>query len=230
MAGDLLIFDFDGTLADTWRDIATGLNRTLREAGLDEATAPEVRDWVGRGVRRLIARAIDDPDPARIEPLYQRFRVHYADCCLDTTALYPGMRAALDALGPRHRLAILSNKPQLFLDQIAAGLGIAERFAAVVGGDALAVSKPDPATLADVVARLHGTAGDRVWMIGDSAVDVETGRRFGARTIGCAWGLRPRAELEESGAEVIIERPDELIGIIEPVAGSAGVPPAAGKR
>lgn len=213
MAGDLLIFDFDGTLADTWRDIATGLNRTLREAGLEEATGPEVRHWVGRGARNLIARAIDDDDAARVDGLYQRFRVHYGECCLDSTALYPGMAAALDALAPRHRLAILSNKPQLFLDRIAAGLGIAERFAVVVGGDALPVSKPDPATVAHVVARLGGVAG-RVWMIGDSAVDVEAGRRFGARTVGCAWGLRPRRELEESGAEVIIERPSQLTEVI----------------
>lgn len=214
MAGDLLIFDFDGTLADTWRDIATGLNRTLSEAGLAEATGAEVRDWVGRGVRVLIARAIDDDDQARIEALYQRFRVHYTDCCLDTTALYAGMRAALDALAVRHRLAILSNKPQFFLDRIAEGLGIVPLFAAVVGGDALAVSKPDPATIAHVVASVGVAPDTAVWMIGDSAVDVDTGRACGARTVGCAWGLRPRAELEQAGAEIIIAAPAELPPLI----------------
>jgi phosphoglycolate phosphatase len=210
MAGDLLIFDFDGTLADTWRDIATGLNRTLSEAGLAEATGSEVRDWVGRGVRVLIARAIAADDPARIEALYQRFRVHYADCCLDTTLLYAGMRAALDALTVRHRLAILSNKPQFFLDRIVEGLAIRPLFATVVGGDALPVSKPDPATIAHVVTGVGVAPATAVWMIGDSDVDVDTGRAFGARTIGCAWGLRPRAELERAGAEIIIAAPAEL--------------------
>lgn len=212
MGHDLVIFDFDGTLADTWRDIATGLNRTLVEAGLAEASGPEVREWVGRGARKLIAQATGDGDHGRVEALYQRFRVHYGACCLDTTVLYAGMRPVLDALAGRYRLAVLSNKPQTFLDRIVDGLGIRPLFQAVVGGDALPVGKPDPATIAHVVAAVGGAA--RVWMVGDSAVDVDTGSAFGARTVGCAWGLRPRAELERAGAEVIVERPSDLPVVI----------------
>ena len=212
MPGDLVIFDFDGTLADTWRDIATALNRTLAEAGLPTAAGADVRLWVGRGVRRLIGQAIGSDDPDRIESLHPRFRAHYADCCLDTTALYDGVPEALTALAPRHTLAILSNKPQAFLDRIADGLGIRSLFAAVVGGDALPVSKPDPATIAHVVASI-GAAPAPVWMVGDSAVDVETGRRSGARTVGCAWGLRGRDELRAAGADVVIEHPSALPGL-----------------
>jgi phosphoglycolate phosphatase len=212
MRGDLVIFDFDGTLADTWRDIATALNRMLRQAGLPTAADADVRAWVGRGVRRLIGQAIGDADPARVESLYPRFRAHYADCCLDTTVLYDGVREALAALAPRHTLAILSNKPQAFLDRIAAGLGIQPLFAAVVGGDALPVSKPDPATIAHVVASVGGSP-PTVWMIGDSAIDVETGHRYGARTVGCAWGLRGRAELRAAGADIVIEHPTALPGL-----------------
>ena len=212
MPRDLVIFDFDGTLADTWRDIATGLNRTLRDAGLATAEPAEVKAWVGHGVRRLIAQAIASDDPERIEPLYLRFRAHYAECCLDTTALYDGVEAALDALAPTHVLAILSNKPQLFLDRIADGLAIRPRFAAVVGGDALPVSKPDPATIAHVVAAVGGAP--RVWMVGDSAVDVETGKRYGAATIGCAWGLRSREELRAAGVDVLIEHASELPALL----------------
>jgi phosphoglycolate phosphatase len=208
MPRPLIVFDFDGTLADTWRDIATGLNRTLAEAGLPTAEPADVRAWVGHGVRRLIARAIDSDDPGRVEPLYLRFRVHYAACCLDTTRLYDGVQPVLDALAPRYLLAILSNKPQTFLDRIVAGLALAPRFAAVVGGDALPVSKPDPATLAHVVASAGGAAA--VWMVGDSAVDVATGKGFGARTVGCAWGLRPRQELRAAGVDHLIEHPREL--------------------
>ena len=213
MPGDLVIFDFDGTLADTWRDIATALNRTLAEAGLPTAAGADVRLWVGRGVRRLIGQAIGSDDPDRVESLHPRFRAHYADCCLDTTALYDGVPEALAALATRHTLAILSNKPQAFLDRIAEGLGIHGLFAAVVGGDALAVSKPDPATIAHVVERVGGAPG-RVWMVGDSAVDVETGRAYGARTIGCAWGLRGPDELRAAGAEVLIEHPSALPAVI----------------
>lgn len=208
MPRPLVIFDFDGTVADTWRDIATGLNRSLAEAGLPAAAPADVKSWVGHGVRRLIARAIDSDDPGRVEPLYLRFRAYYAECCLDTTALYDGIRPALEALAPRHVLAILSNKPQTFLDRIAEGLGIRGLFAAVVGGDALPVAKPDPATIAHVVASVGGAPA--VWMVGDSAVDVETGRRFGARTVGCAWGLRGREELRAAGVDFLIEHAGEL--------------------
>lgn len=213
MSSDLVVFDFDGTLADSVRDIATALNRMLAEAGLPAAAEAEVRAWVGHGVRRLIARAIASEDAARVEALLPRFRAHYADCCLDTTVLYGGMREALAQLAPPHTLAILSNKPQRFLDRIAEGLGIRSRFAVVVGGDALPVSKPDPATLAHVVASAGGEPA-AVWMVGDSAVDVETGRRYGARTVGCTWGLRPREELRAAGAEVLIDHPSALPGVI----------------
>jgi len=207
----LVVFDFDGTLADTWRDIATALNRTLAEAELPLAEGTRVQAWIGHGVLPLLRRAARSEDPARIEPLQARFRVHYAACCLDTTALYPGVAAALAALAA-HRLAVLSNKPARFLEQIVAGLGLAARFQALVGGDALPVAKPDPATLAHVVAACG--AGDTVWMVGDSAVDVETGRRFGARTVGCAWGLRGAAELRGAGADVVIAHPAELVPLI----------------
>jgi len=207
--GDLVILDFDGTLADTWRDIATALNRSLCEAGLPPVSGPQVKGWIGHGVLPLLRRAVGAAGDA--EALYATFRRHYADCCLDTTLLYDGMAAALDRLDGA-RLAILSNKPGRFLDQIVDGLGVRGRFAAVVGGDALPVAKPDPATIAHVV-ELVGAA-PRVWMVGDSAVDIDTGRAFGARTVGCTWGLRPLEELRDAGAEILIDHPSQLPGVL----------------
>jgi phosphoglycolate phosphatase len=202
---DLILFDFDGTLADTWRDIATALNRTLRDAGLPPAAADDVKRWVGHGILPLLRQAVGTSADAAA--LLEPFRRHYADCCLDTTVLYDGIAAALDRLADA-RLAILSNKPGRFLDQIVDGLGIRARFAAVVGGDALAVGKPDPATIAHVVQRVG--AAPRVWMVGDSAVDIDTGRAYGAATVGCTWGLRPVAELRRAGAQILIDHPAQL--------------------
>jgi phosphoglycolate phosphatase len=210
MPRDLVIFDFDGTLADTWLDIATGLNRTLREAGLPEAAGADVHDWVGHGVRRLIGRAIDSDDAARIEPLYLRFRAHYADCCLDTTVVYDGVRAALDAIAPRHTLAILSNKPQTFLDRIADGLGISPLFATIVGGDALAVSKPDPATIGHVVRSVGGAGRWDGRRQPDRRRDRPPLRRPHRR---CAWGLRERDELRRR-RPTFIERAGELPALL----------------
>jgi phosphoglycolate phosphatase len=213
--GDLIIFDFDGTLADTWRDIATAVNQTLVAGDLPPVPAESVKDWIGHGVVNLLRRAVaataGSVDETRVNALYSVFRGHYDRCCLDTTTLYDGMDAALDQLGGAI-LAILSNKPQHFLDRIVDGLGERKRFAVVVGGDALTVQKPDPATIAHVVA-LAGPA-DRVWMIGDSAVDVAAGRAYAARTVGCTWGMRPRAELQEAGATALVDHPSELPPLI----------------
>ena len=213
MARDLVIFDFDGTLADTWRDIATGLNRTLREAGLPEAAGADVRDWVGHGVRRLIGRAIDSDDAARIEPLYLRFRAHYADCCLDTTVVYDGVRAALDAIAPRYTLAILSNKPQTFLDRIADGLGISpllrDHRRRRRAGRQQARSGDDRAR------RRHASAAPG--RCGWSATARSTSRPaavIGARTVACAWGLRERDELVAAAPDFLIERASELPALL----------------
>lgn len=209
----LIVFDFDGTLADTWRDIATALNRALRDADLPAVAGPEVRGWIGEGLRRLIERALPagTAAPERIEALTAEFRAHYAGCCTDTTVLYPGIAECLAALSGE-RLAILSNKPTRFLTAIAEALGIAARFTAIVGGDAVPVAKPDPAALRYVV-RASGGA-DTVWMVGDSAIDVATGRAAGAHTIGCTWGLRGGAELRAAGAAYIVDSPAEIAPII----------------
>jgi phosphoglycolate phosphatase len=206
----VVVFDFDGTLADTWRDLATALNRTLAETGLPPVEGPQVQAWIGDGALKLLANALPESErePSRLEPHYERFRAHYDRCCLDTTDLYPGISACLEALA-QESLAVLSNKPARFLDRIIDGLGIKGVFGAVLGGDTLPVRKPDPAVLAGVIERL-GVRPDEIWMIGDSAIDVETGRAAGARTIGCGWGLRGREELRAAGVEFLLEHPREI--------------------
>ncbi len=208
MRGDLIIFDFDGTLADSWRDIATALNRTLAEVGLPSAEETAVRAWIGDGVIALLRRATGTSDERHLEELYRRYGAHYARCCLDSTALYPGMREALDELAA-NTFAVVSNKPARFLAAMLSGLGVAERFAVAVGGDTVPAPKPDPAAIRYVVAAL-AAGSTPVWMVGDSAVDVATGRAYGARTIGCAWGLRSADELRRAGAEFVVAHPREL--------------------
>jgi len=210
-ASRLVVFDFDGTLADTWRDLASALNDTLADAGLAPVSGPEVKSWIGDGALKLLARALppEERSDARLEAHFERFRAHYERGCLDTTELYPGIAECLDALSPQATLAILSNKPARFLDRIVEGLDLGKRFFAVVGGDTLAVTKPDPDALRLLAARLT-SAPDEIWMVGDSAVDVATGRAAGARTIGCAWGLRGVDELRAAGADALAEAPADI--------------------
>jgi phosphoglycolate phosphatase len=207
----VVVFDFDGTLADTWRDLQTALNRTLADTGLPPVEGPQVRAWIGDGALKLLANAlpVTERAPERLEGHYERFRTHYDRCCLDTTELYPGIAQCLEALS-HDQLAVLSNKPARFLDRIIDGLGIKGVFGAVLGGDTLPVRKPDPALIEGVIERLGVRRPAEVWMIGDSAVDVETGRAAGARTIGCGWGLRGREELRAAGVEFLLESPSDI--------------------
>jgi len=206
----LIVFDFDGTLADTWRDIANALNRTLLEAGLPAVEGPEVRFWIGDGVLKLLERAVPEAhrSPQRIEELYRAFREHYHRCCLETTETYPGIIECLEALSDS-MLAIASNKPARFLDHMTEGLGLKSYFRVVLGGDSLPVKKPDHRVLVHLMGRLDQVPNE-IWMVGDAAVDVQMGQAAGARTIGCAWGLRGRDELREAGVDVLVEHAREI--------------------
>jgi phosphoglycolate phosphatase len=210
----LVVFDFDGTLADTWRDIATALNRTLSDAGLPAVEGPEVRFWIGDGAMKLLERAVpeDQRDAARLRALFETFRDHYDHCLLDTTEPYRGIVECLDALAGS-TLAVASNKPTRFLARAIEGLGLKGYFRVVLGGDTLEVHKPDPRVLAHVVSHLD-TRPEQVWMVGDSAIDIETGRNGRARTIGCAWGLRGRAELRSARPDFLVESPREIPAIV----------------
>lgn len=207
-------FDFDGTLADTWRDIATALRVTLEEEGLPVPSGPDVRFAIGEGVVPLLQRIRPEllADDERLHALYMRFRDHYDHVCLQTTTLYEGMAGCLDRLGAT-TLVVASNKPERFLLPMLQGLGIAHRFDAVIAGDSLEVRKPDPAVWSTLENRAPGDHGQR-WMIGDSAIDVATGIGVGATTIGCAWGLRGARELRDAGAHHIVDHPSEIADLV----------------
>ena len=210
----LVVFDFDGTLADTWRDIATALNQTLAEAELPPVEGPDVRFWIGDGAMKLLERAVPEPqrEPDRLAALFERFREHYDRCLLDTTEPYRGIVECLDALAGSE-LAVASNKPTRFLTRAIAGLGLKGYFRVVVGGDTLDVHKPDPRVLAHVVGHLEAPP-EQIWMVGDSAIDIETGRGSDARTIGCAWGLRGRDELRRARPDHLVESPREIPALV----------------
>jgi phosphoglycolate phosphatase len=210
----LIAFDFDGTLADTWRDIAAALNETLDAEGFPAVSGPAVRFAIGEGVLPLLRNTVPGlaHDPDRLHALYMRFRDHYERRCLVTTELYAGIENCLARFAEAD-LAIVSNKPDRFLQPMVRALGLAARFAVVVGGDTLRVQKPDPEVWRHMRERFDGPH-DATWMVGDSAIDVATGRAAGAQTIGCAWGLRGEEELRQAGADYIVHAPEEIADLV----------------
>ena len=178
--------------------------------GTRNGRIPKERDpetlygYVGEGARRLVERALGPDDRDRAEAALAEFLRHYADHLLDATRPYPGMVAALEALAARGvTLSVLTNKPEDMSRAILDGLGLASHFLDVVGGDSLPTRKPEPEGLERLRART-ATTRERMLLVGDSAVDVRTGRAAGVATCGVAWGLAP--------GQLFAERPDRLIG------------------
>jgi phosphoglycolate phosphatase len=184
------VFDLDGTLIDSSRDLATAVNATLAQVApaAPPLSLSTVRAFVGDGAGVLVARALTRVGLSlAAEEVLPIFLERYAACLLESTALYPGVREALDALPPR-LLAVLSNKPGNMSRAILAGLGVAERFFRIYGGGDLPTRKPDPGGLNRLLADAGVTREEAV-LVGDSAVDVRTGRAAGVRTVGVTYGL-----------------------------------------
>jgi phosphoglycolate phosphatase len=204
-----LLFDLDGTLVDSRADLALGVNLTRADLGLAPLDPLQVAGFVGDGVRTLLRRALPEC-PGRLEEALAINRGHYGAHLLDATRLYPGALRALDALRDGgFTLAVVTNQPAEFTRPILEGLGVLDRFAAVVaGGDAPAL-KPDPAPLFLALEGCGCTAAGS-WIAGDHRTDLEAGRRAGIRRCLCRHGFGdPGTEawdLEVSGLEELAGR------------------------
>ena len=205
MTARLAILDLDGTLLDTLDDLAAAVNAALAEVGLPPRAAGEVRGFVGEGARRLLERAVA-PRAELLEPALAAWWRHYEAHCLDATRPYPGIPGVLAGAG--RRLAVHTNKPGALARKILAGLGLLDRFAAVVGGDE-APRKPDPAGTLTLVERMGATPASTVF-IGDSRVDLMTARAAGIPAVAVTWGFASRAELATAGATRWADRPADL--------------------
>jgi len=211
----LVVFDLDGTLIDSSADLATGINATLARLAPGCAPLPleQVRRFIGDGARVLVARSLAAAGLATpVEEAVPLFLDAYARHLLDATYLYPGVVEALDRLRPRS-LCVLTNKPGGFSRAILEGLGVAERFVRIYGGDEVP-RKPDPAGLVRLMQET-GCSADETVMIGDSANDVLTGRRAGVRTVGVLGGFDPDGLAAQAPHHVIASLaalPDLLAG------------------
>lgn len=218
---EAFIFDLDGTLIDSGRDIAISANFVRAHFGLPELPEPVIRGYVGDGALNLLKRALGHdvasgrtgPEglPVSDESLAEAMRVfgdHYGRHLLDHTRAYPGV---LEVLRRFHRfpLFVATNKPRSFSDAILAGLHLDGAFRRVVGGDEAPARKPDPAHLA---ACLVGFDLDpaRVVVVGDSPNDIHAARAFGAVSVGCTYGLVAPGIVRSAGPDLVIDAIGEL--------------------
>ncbi len=212
-----ILFDLDGTLLDTLEDLADATNRALRSRGYPTHPTPEYRMMVGWGIRHLVEAALPPQDrrPESIEAVAREVSDFIREHPVIATRPYDGVPALLAELSRRGlHLVILSNKPDELTRLVVSALLGEVRFDAVQGARPDLPRKPDPRA-ALLLAEQIALAPERILYLGDSDVDMQTATAAGMYPVGAAWGFRTREELARSGARVIIERPGDLIALLE---------------
>ena len=213
MSYDIYVFDLDGTLLDTLRDLTTSVNHALRSAGMPERTIEEIRWFVGNGVKKLMERAVPEgTDNPRFEEVYQTFRAHYLLHGQDTTVPYDGIMEMLQALKDNGKqIAVVSNKfykateelcKHFFGDLVDVAIGEREGIR----------KKPAPDTVEEALRQLNVHREHAVY-VGDSDVDIQTAMNSGLPCISVLWGFRDRDFLLAHGASTLIATPHDLLDI-----------------
>jgi phosphoglycolate phosphatase len=183
-----IVFDLDGTLIDSGRDIAAAVNAMRAERGLPPLAVAEVGKMVGEGARMLVRRALPAGTGGEaFKAAVASYHAHYGEVCLDTTRPYPGIAGMLAALAQSFPLAVLSNKGEAISRRILKQLGLDRYLREVVGGDTLPTRKPNPGGLYLLADRL-GAPASRLLLVGDSWVDADTAQAAGCAFAMALWG------------------------------------------
>ncbi|HEY4595799.1 MAG TPA: HAD-IA family hydrolase [Thermoanaerobaculia bacterium] len=214
-----LVFDLDGTLIDSRRDITTAVNRMRAELGLPAIPLEAVVTMVGEGARLLVERALGPGfSPEQVDQALDRYLGFYWEVCLEQTHPYPGIGEMLVRLRERYLLALLSNKGEALSRKILDGLGLTSFFREILGGDTLPTRKPDPTGLRVLGERL-GLPVERLMLVGDTWIDAETAHNAGCAFALVEWGFPRPANLESVKADLRVKTAAELEAALEMAAG-----------
>jgi phosphoglycolate phosphatase len=207
-----VVLDLDGTLVDTKDDLAAAVNVTLAALGLPSQDPRTLLGYVGNGARVLLERALGSEHGARIEEGLDVFMPWYREHLLDHAVIYGDLRAVLDRLaGEGAVFSVLTNKPADMSAKILTGLDLDALCPRLIGGDTLPGRKPDPTGLRQLIAAAD-VAAPATLMVGDSAIDVATGKNAGVATCAVFWGFNGEVA-RGAGADVEIAAPSELLTV-----------------
>ena len=211
----LVIFDLDGTLIDSLADIAAAANDALRQLSLPTHPLDSYNHFVGNGLENLVRRIAEPERSATVrESLVNSFKKNYEKNWNHETRPYPGIVEMLKSLEAMEiSTGVLSNKPHAFTRECIGEFFPDHRFAQVFGQRSTIPIKPDPAGALNIASSC-GCSPENCLFVGDSAVDILTGKGACMLTTGVTWGFRERLELERAGADFIIDSPAELIPIV----------------
>ncbi len=205
---DLIMFDLDGTLADTGHDLADSVNFTRAHFTLSPLPEKLVYTNVGRGVEHLLKHSLPEEGADQFDEVMRVFLAYYEEHLLDRTALYPGVPEVLKFFRGKRRL-VVSNKMLRLTLAVVRGLGVADEFDDILGGDSAPEKKPHPALLKLALQKFNVAAADAL-MVGDGDTDIEAGKRAGVITCGVTYGLGNRADLVAAQPDVLIDNITEL--------------------
>jgi len=209
----LLIFDLDGTLADTGRDITDALNYALSPYGVRTYSIEETKAMVGSGISKLLASLVPVNDEATKKLVTDRFINYYTEHVVDYTDVYPHVKETLAQLDG-YRKAVLSNKREALSKEVLGGIGILQHFDLVWGSDSVRAMKPSPVPVQDLMEKFHVLPAETA-IVGDSNYDVEAGKAAGIKTIAVTYGFRSRDVLKD--ADFIIDRFDHVLQVLHKI-------------
>ncbi len=209
----LIIFDLDGTLVDSKADLCKSVNHVRSEYGLHPVSETVIAGLIGDGAAVLVRRALENKvAEADLAHGLTMFLDYYREHMLDESDVYPGVRETLAALNDS-KLAVLTNKPYRFSCRMLEKLGIYDCFEVVYGGNSLSEKKPDPVGIIQILSDTQGSR-ETTLMVGDSSVDVQTGRNAGVRTCGVTYGYA-RESLQADPPDYLIDSFWELPGLVQ---------------
>ncbi len=209
-----LIFDLDGTLADSLNDIADAMNAALAVHQLPQHPRDAYRLMVGEGVTLLVKRAMGDAPNVSVQAVLDTYHAKYHEHAHAQTWPYPGIDALLSSLAARKvPMAVLSNKRDGLTRALVAQRFGSTPFVAVRGEQDGVPRKPDPTSAFELALALNVLPAN-IGFVGDTAVDMKVARAAGMKAIGVLWGFRGREELEGAGAHHVLARPDELLSLL----------------